>query len=611
MLSKGIIKQLPDAIANQIAAGEVIQRPASVVKELLENAIDAQSTQIQLIVKDAGKTLIQVVDNGKGMSPTDARLCFERHATSKISQVNDLFQLVTMGFRGEALASIAAIAQVTLKTRTAEDELGTMVQIEGSKALKQEVCQTAEGTSLEVKNLFFNVPARRQFLKSDTVELRHIYETFEQIALAHPEINFILFNNDAETYHLKSGNLKQRIIALFGAAYDERLLPIEEETDFLRIDGFVGKPKFAKKSKSEQFFFVNNRYIKSTYLHQAVISAYDTLLNKDNLPFYVINIQIDPTKIDVNIHPTKQEIKFDDERVVYTFINAAIKHALSAFNITPALDFDQELSLQYQEKEPTTPLPTFTQKFDNTPSGGTRSKENDWKEAFKTQTSSSKNFAVVPSSLSQSDTIETDSQEPADQGSLFGNKTALQAMQIHLQYILYPIKSGFILVDQQAAHERILFEKFEARNEKKTFPTQKLLFPITLKMGVNDSLLLQNILPDINALGYELSHFGGTDFVLYGVPTDIAQGNEQQVFEDLVQQFKNNTQDLNLDKRSLIAKVMARHSCIKHGTSLSLEEMTNLIDQLFACKLPYVAPNGSATFIKYSLAEVEKEFKKK
>ncbi len=640
-----IIKLLPDSIANQIAAGEVIQRPASAVKELLENAIDAGSNRIQLIIKDAGKTLIQVIDNGKAMSPTDARLCFERHATSKIRKADDLFSIQTMGFRGEALASIAAIAHVELKTRPEGDELGTRIVVEGSKVTVQEACHCSKGTSIAIKNLFFNVPARRKFLKSNPVETRHILDEFQRVALAHPEIFFTVHNNNHEIYHLKKGKEKQRIVAMMGKNFDERLVPIQEKNDFVKIYGFIGKPRFARRSRGEQFFLVNKRFIKSSNLNQAVLEAYDELLAKDTFPLYVIYIEIDPAKIDVNVHPTKQEIKFDDEQVIYTFINRAVKKALATYSITPTLDFDQEASLSFGSKSPsfkpttkfnsppskpkTTNFKTSnpSSKSPNRPRPSVTQNQNDnlkhWEDLYKTDTDKVPDngqkttkppqkqppqFTTVPSSLNrQRSSIETTEQKTLE------DKTEYQPFQIHQKYIVYHIKSGIIILDQQAAHERILFEKYRACLENKANSSQKLLFPHTLKLSAADAQLIQDILEEINILGYELEAQDDNTFIVYGTPSDLANGSNdlEQTFDHLIEQFKTNTQDLQLDKRTKLARAMARHSATKTGRVLTVEEMHALIDQLFACDKPYIAPNGRLTFIKQSLDEMDKMFQKK
>ncbi len=608
-----IIQLLPDAIANQIAAGEVVQRPASVVKELMENSIDAGCSSITLIVKEAGKTLIQVVDDGCGMSATDARLCFERHATSKIRQSEDLFRIKTMGFRGEAMASIAAIAHVELKTRKAEDELGTCIIIEGSEIKSQEPCQCDVGTSIAVKNLFFNTPARRNFLKSNPVENRHLIDEFNRVVLAHPEISFSMFSNGVETFRLNPGNLRKRVVGVMGEKYNKRLIPIEVDTDMLKVEGFVAKPEYARKTRTSRYIFVNRRFIKSGYLNHAVLKAYESLMPADHYPFFAIYLEIDPNKIDINVHPTKQEIKFDDERVVYTFLQAAIKRALGV-NIMPALDFDREASLDFgQVRSSNAPLDSQSSKRQSSyvaPTGdpmfdrmNQRQDSQNWEELYKILDNKEQSEPVQ-----QALTLESDLNN--SEQSLTSSIDRLPS-QIHQRFILTQIKSGFILVDQQAAHERVLYEQYLDRLENGERATQKLLFPQTIELAKSDHELLMDILPEITALGYEIEAAGEESFTIHGVPTDISPGEEQGIMESLIEQYRLNAGDLKLDKRSNLAQSMARQTAIKSGRLLGGEEMKNLVDQLFACQTPYVAPSGRLTFVKYSLAEIEKQFEQK
>jgi len=642
-----IIRLLPDAIANQIAAGEVIQRPASAVKELLENALDAGATRIQLIIKDAGKTLIQVVDNGKGMSPTDARMCFERHATSKITNANDLFAIKTMGFRGEAMASIAAIAQVELRTRRSEDELGTYLEIEGSKVVKQEPIGVAEGTSVCIKNLFFNIPARRKFLKSNPVERRHILEEFQRVALANPEIFFSLTSDGNELYHLRIGNLKQRIVAMFGKSFTKKIVPIEETTDYVAISGFVGKPEFTKKSRGEQFFIVNRRFIKSQKLHKAVIEAYDELLPGDTYPFYVVFIDIDPAKIDVNVHPTKQEINFDDEQIVHTFVNAAVKRSLATFMITPQLDFEQEVKWQYDPQSATpknnthpsttpkevslekdnTPIKNSPSKSSNSfktvtlPSRGNKKPERDWQEMFKTEPIDGPLETPVESTTEK--TENTDEQydvlpsrlERKQNKDLFPSKEkekiVFEPFQIHHKYIVYHIKSGIIILDQQSAHERILYEKFLAYINKNRGPVQQLMFPQQLVLSPVDAQLLTDISDDIAALGFDLEKSGLNTFAIKGMPPEMGNmGNIDRLFDGLLAQYRENEEMLQLERRNNLARALARQAAVKRKKVLTNTEMRSLIDQLFACEKPYIAPNGRKTFVKQSLDYLDKQFQK-
>ncbi len=633
-----VIQLLPDAIANQIAAGEVIQRPASVVKELMENAIDAGAKTVKLIIKDAGRTLIQVVDDGKGMSETDARLCFERHATSKIREAKDLFSIRSMGFRGEAMASIAAIAHVELKTCLKGEELGTKVTIEGSEIKQQEACQCPEGTSISVKNLFFNVPARRNFLKSNTVENRHIIEEFHRLTLANPNIGFSMTNNGVETIRLKAENLRKRIVNVFGDKYNKHLIPIGEETDILKISGFVGKPEFARKTKGNQYFFVNDRFVKSPYFNHAVVKAYSNVLPSGSYPFYAIYIDIVPNRIDINVHPTKQEIEFEDKRLVYTFIMSAVKRGLGV-NVMPSLDFDRE--------------PTFGDQYHSSPSNkGQMVGANPWIDSAKSDTSnksgfvppvkndpvfdrmnnrtSSKNWeelykvlgnpnekpapktSIEPETPNESHTISIFSRQDEDGNIVDTEEPAARRLpyQIHNRYILSQIKSGFILVDQQAAHERILFEKYLNSMRAEEPSTQKILFPLKLNLPPMDADLLKELLPDVNKMGYDLQEFGQNTFVIHGIPSYMTGGDELSIIEGLLEQYKL-SEELQLTPQISIARAMAMNTSIQGGKTLARPEMENLIDQLFACEKPYDALNGRQTIIKYKLDEIEKQFERK
>ncbi|OWY22561.1 DNA mismatch repair endonuclease MutL [Sphingobacteriales bacterium UPWRP_1] len=630
-----IIKLLPDSVANQIAAGEVVQRPASVVKELLENAIDAGATQIQLIVKEAGKKLIQVIDNGSGMSETDARMCFERHATSKIKNATDLFAIRTMGFRGEAMASIAAVAQVELKTRRPHDDLGTMVYIEGSEVKTHEPCQCAQGTSIAVKNLFYNIPARRNFLKSDAIEYKYILEEFQRVALANPNIGFRLFHNGAEIFHLPATNLRKRVVGLLGAAFNERLVAVELETDFLRIFGFVGKPDFARKTRGEQFFFVNERFIKSSYLNHAVMAAYQNLLPEQTYPFYLIFIDIDPARIDVNVHPTKQEIKFDNEQVVYTFVKTTVLRALGMHSITPSIDFDTNINLfpSAGGNEQFLPSAEGQKEPVNGISGGKgygSGGKNDtyrpvnrktipanWEELYQTE--------EVPQAEKPDEETEQpltwppfeEEQEPEtliipSRQQTMEQPEQVAPVQLHNTYVLSSIKSGFILIDQQAASERILYERYLKSFSQSKPATQQLLFPQTIDLPRPDAELLRHILPDFNALGYHLEEFGQHTFVLRGIPTDnTLKGEEQRIIENLLEQFKLNLAELKTGHRQTLAQTLARSNAIKRGEKLSAAHMLALVDQLFACDMPYATPTGKPTIVTYYLADIEKQFERK
>ncbi|RZK82116.1 MAG: DNA mismatch repair endonuclease MutL [Pedobacter sp.] len=618
-----IIQLLPDSVANQIAAGEVVQRPASAVKELLENAIDAGATKIQLIIKDAGKALIQVIDNGCGMSVTDARMCFERHATSKVRKAEDLFAIRTMGFRGEAMASIAAIAQVEMKTRRHEDELGTLIEIEGSSVVKQEPVATAQGTSICIKNLFYNTPARRNFLKSNPAEMRHIIDEFQRVSMAHPAIAFSLHHDGAEIYRLPSSALKQRVVHLFGNNYNERLIPVEEETTIINLKGFIGKPEFAKRTRGEQFFFVNNRFIKDPYLNHAVTRAYEELLPDENFPLYVLFIDIDPSKIDVNVHPTKTEIKYLEEKSIYAILHAAIKRSLGRFNISPTIDFDQEtgFSAMITHKAPEEIVPpTISFNPDFNPFVEERSVSRDASYASFSKSygggggmsPSTKNWGSLYE-IAKDDTHEQQTfgfqKEDTDEQELPAQK---QLMQLHNRYIISQIKSGLMLIDQQAAHERVLYERFLLHLEDRKGASQQSLFPQTVTLSPNDYELAKSLLDDIKSLGFEVREFGKNTLVIEGIPVDLGSSNinETQLFEHLIEGFKNSQQELKLDKRDALAKSMARNSAIKSGVALGQAEMNMLIEQLFACKTPNFSISGKPVIQTIGLAELDKKFDK-
>ncbi len=588
-----IIQLLPDSIANQIAAGEVVQRPASVVKELLENAIDAAATHIKLIIREAGKQAIQVIDNGAGMSGTDARMSFERHATSKISRTEDLYAIRTLGFRGEALASIAAVAQVDLKTRLHEEEIGTHLVIEGSKVVSQQPCETSAGTNLLVKNLFYNIPARRKFLKSNTVELRHILDEFQRVAIANPSIYFEVFHNNTETYHLRAGNLRQRVVSLFGKSMNDKLVPIDEENDLCNIAGFIGKPNAAKKSRGEQFFLINGRFIKSHYLHHAVTMAYENVIPPGTHPFYVLCLTMDPDRIDVNVHPTKQEIKFEDERLIYNLVKAAVRRALSQHNITPSLDFDQDPALaNIPEVRP----PSNREKI-IIPSSFSRegSTPGSWEELYRGLEKRTTDAPMGAPAESQLEAIDA----PMDRKTPY---------QIHESYIITQIKSGFILIDQQYAHERILYEQFLQSLGSQMASTQELLFPKTITLTTQESTLLQEMLPRVRDMGFDLTGFGKDSFILHGIPAHLSNlSDETALFRELLEQFKLNV-NLELGEEQRLALSLARSACIKRNTALSTVEMEALIDQLFACEVPFQSPAGKKCFLTFELDDLVLKF---
>ena len=608
---------------NGIAAGEVVQRPASAVKELLENAIDAGADKIRLIIKDAGKALIQVIDNGCGMSATDARMCFERHATSKINKAEDLFAIRTMGFRGEAMASIAAIAQVELKTKKQEDELGTCLNIEASEVINQEVCQAPNGSSISVKNLFYNIPARRNFLKSNPVETRHIIDEFQRVALAHPNIFFTLHHDEQEVYHLPVAPLKQRIIHLLGNNYNERLVPVDEDTSIIQVKGFIGKPAFAKKTRGDQFFFVNNRFIKDGYLNHAVMIAYEQLLPDDCFPLYVLFIEIDPAKIDINVHPTKTEIKYQDEKAIYAIIRSAVKRSLGKYNITPSLDFNQETAFDgLISSVPLEDLKAPSVNFNPNFNPFAEEKKSDREIPYlrninDTRQGIPKNWETLYE-INQQPTVIQSSFEIETEKSLQINDTEVATLasrmvfQLHQKYIITQIKNGLILVDQQAAHERILYERFLKQLDQNKGASQQSLFPQTVTLNTTDFALANELLPYLHALGFQIRDFGKNTLVVEGVPADLPENNDlATMLEELIEGFKNNHTVLKLDKRDNLARTLAKNAAIKAGTKLELAEMNDLVDQLFACEMPNAAINGKQIIVKITLDELAERFNKR
>ena len=617
-----IIQLLPDSVANQIAAGEVVQRPASAVKELIENAVDSGADKIQLLIKDAGKSSIQVIDNGCGMSVTDARMCFERHATSKIRKAEDLFAIRTMGFRGEAMASIAAIAQVELKSRRHEDELGTCIRIEASEVISQEPVSAVPGTSISVKNLFYNIPARRNFLKGNSVEMRHIIDEFQRVALANPEIFFTLHHDGNEVFHLPKGSLKQRIIHLFGNAYNQKLVPVEEDTSIIQLKGYVGKPEFAKKTRGEQFFFVNNRFIKDAYLNHAVLSAFQEVLQPDSFPLYVLFIEIDPSKIDINVHPTKTEIKYQDEKAIYAIIRSAVKRSLGKYNISPTLDFNQEtgFSQMITQKAPEDIVPpqiSFNPDFNPFATDLKPNRE----IPFLRNTGEPRK--EVPQNWGALYEIVQTENPQQEQFALGGNREIAlgsqpvqklgekQIFQLHNRFIISQIKSGFMLIDQQAAHERILYERFLEQLENRQGASQQSLFPQTVSLSASDFELVRELLPDIQALGFQIREFGRNTVVVEGIPADLGNNiSEVDMLEHLIEGFKNNLSDLKVSKRDNLARSLARNASIKTGTSLTALEMNLMIDELFACQMPNASLNGKPVIVTITLDELIQKFEK-
>ena len=612
-----IIQLLPDSVANQIAAGEVVQRPSSAVKELVENAIDSGADRIQLIIKDSGKSLIQVIDNGCGMSLTDARMCFERHATSKIHKAEDLFAIRTMGFRGEAMASIAAIAQVELKTRRHEDELGTLISIEGSEFLGQEPVSSPSGTSISVKNLFYNTPARRNFLKGNSIEMRHIIDEFQRVALAWPTIFFSLINDGSELFHLPQGSLKQRIIHLFGNSYNQKLVPIEENTNIIGLKGYIGKPEFAKKTRGEQFFFVNNRFIKDPYLNHAVLKAYEEILPEDSYPLYVLFIEIDPAKIDINVHPTKTEIKYQDDRSIYAIVRSAVKRSLGQYNITPTLDFNQEtaFSTLISDKDMTDivqPSIKFNPDYNPFNTEGNNASGSYFFRSFdKKPAETSRNWGSLYEIVSNSSNEQAQI-DLSDHTNLPNARIGeRQVFQLHGRFLVSQIKSGLLLIDQRAAHERVLYERFLQQLENQQGASQQTLFPKAVSLNAADFELLKEILPDIRALGFQIREFGKNSVVVEGIPADIGIAvNETEMLELLIESFKKSPAALKLNKRDNLARTLARNSAIKSGTILSTGEMNDLVDQLFACQSPAISLLGKPIIITLSLEELIQKFEK-
>lgn len=620
-----IIQLLPDNIANQIAAGEVIQRPASAVKELLENAVDASATEIKLIVTDAGKNLIQVVDNGKGMSETDARMAFERHATSKISNIEDLFKIKTMGFRGEALASIAAVAQVEMKTRKTDEEIGTCLEIENSIVKSQEPCATSAGTNICMKNLFFNVPARRNFLKSNAAEMRHIVDEFIRVAMAFPHTFFSLTSNGQQVFHLEAGSLKQRILQILGTAYSSKLVNVREETDYMNIYGFVGKPDTAKKTRGDQYFFVNNRYIKSAYLNHAVMNAFAEMIAKDSFPMYVLFIDLNPAQLDINVHPTKQEIKFEDEKIVYAFVQAGVKHALAQFSIAPSLDFSLNADIQQMEaiSKPANEerleaiassnlFKTFTQKNQAHKIEGTnRSELKHWKDFYEPSSQPlPSDLGTVTENTKPEQEFEYAGYSPLRQEPKFHLLPDATLVQLHNCYIITPTVEGFLLIHQQQAHERILYERYSEAANGKQMPAQRSLFPSVIELNAADSVLMEELLPDLKILGYLIEPFGNNTFVVQGTPADILQGNEKMVIELLLEQYKHFTSDIKFSKREKLIRCVAKQQAIKSGKALAQKEMTVLAEELFRCEVPNVTPNGTPTYLEFKGDYLERMFGK-
>jgi DNA mismatch repair protein MutL len=628
-----IIQLLPDHVANQIAAGEVVQRPASVVKELLENAVDAKATDIKLIIKDAGKSLVQVIDNGSGMNVTDARMCFERHATSKIRQAEDLFSLHTKGFRGEALASIAAIAHMEMKTKLEQEELGTHIIIEGSKFMSQDVAVLPKGTSFLVKNLFFNIPARRNFLKSDTVEYRHIIDEFQRVALAHPKIHFTFYHNGSDMYNLPPSSLRQRIVNFFGGKTNEKLVPVIEDTEMMNIQGFVSKPEFAKKNRGEQFFFVNDRFIKSPYLHHAVMAAYDGILKDGAQPSYYLYLTVPPNTIDINIHPTKTEIKFDNESAMYAILRASIKHSLGQFNVAPVLDFERDANLDtpYHYKNLDAEVPTIQIDTNFNPFAEEKPNKSYSSSSYKRVEPTATWESLYVDVKQDSNTVFGDNEFASSNNndfsfenneftfeneevtsSLFNDEdveqTVQKTYQIHKKYIVSPIKSGMVIVDQNRAHQRILYEQFLVNMTVHHASSQQLLFPINLFYTTSEMELIAELQPALENTGFVFEESNPDHIVISGIPVNSTESEVAAVLDQLLSDLHNGIPENSFSQNDTIAKSMAKSLAVKTGTYLTEKEQENLVNGLFACKDPNVSPFQKPTFITMRVEDLDKKF---
>lgn len=611
-----IIKLLPDHVANQIAAGEVVQRPASVVKELMENAIDAGASTIKLIIKDGGKTLIQVIDDGVGMSATDARLSFERHATSKIQKAEDLFNLHTKGFRGEALASIAAIAHVEMQTRTEADEVATCIKIEGGKVVSQEVTVAPKGTSMMVKNLFFNIPARRNFLKSNHVELRHIIDEFQRVALSHASIGFHMYNNGSELFNLPTSNIRQRIVNVFGGKTNEKLVPVTEETQVVQINGFISKPQFAKKSRGEQFFFVNNRFIKSPYLHHAILGAFEGLIKKENHPGYFLYLSVDPGSIDINIHPTKTEIKFDDEHTVYAILRSTVKHSLGQFNVMPSLDFEQDQNLEtpygYKDKSVEPPKVIVDAGFNpfkedtGTVKRSNFQKQNnkDWESLYVGMESNIGKNSDFSSVSFESDTIT---------GSIFENKkeavdTGSTTFQLRRKYIVTTIKSGMVVIDQSRAHQRVLYEKFLRNITVKEAVSQQLLFPLSLTFSKTDCAIIEEIQESLTTVGFVFGGIGEEEVTVTGLPLSVPESEVGIILDQLISDYQQDYVVEGFSQTDILSKTLAKSLAVKTGELLDSDSQLALVNDLFACKESEVSPFNKPIYVTITEDDIDKKF---
>lgn len=620
-----IIQVLPDSVANQIAAGEVIQRPASVIKELVENSIDAGATSIEINIKDAGRTLIQITDNGCGMSDTDARLSFERHATSKIRTAEDIFSIKTMGFRGEALASVAAIAQVECKTKRPENELGTHIIINGSEIEKQESISCKSGTNFIIKNLFYNIPARRKFLKSNNVEFGHIIGEFNRIALANPDVEFALHHNDKLVISLPTCTLKQRIVNLFGNTASKQLLPVETFTSIVKIHGFTGTPEMAKKKNNDQYFFVNDRFFRHKSFYAAVMRAYENLIQTGYYPSFFIFLDINPADIDVNIHPTKTEIKFTDEYQIAQILEASIREALGKHNIVPSIDFsdttdynDMFRPVDGEIKAPSIDVDfnynPFEKKTVTIPSGSgsfstkrqfDSGNEDNWEKIFENFNSQKlpqqreMQFETIQSSLNSNESDREEKITATDSGRF---------MQLKGRYILTTVKSGLMIIDQKRAHERILYEEFQSLLTDQKIATQTSLFPKTLQVSPEEHEILVELLEELNLLGYDIAEFGNNTFIINGTPSDLKTSDVESLIHSFIQQFRDNDENLKIDRKDNLARSLAKSMAIDYNKILSIEEMKKLTDQLFACSHPNLSADGKKCIEIMSIDDIIKRF---
>ena len=617
---QNIITLLPESVANQIAAGEVVQRPSSIVKELLENAIDAKATFIKLIVKDAGKTLVQVIDNGLGMNPVDARMAFERHATSKIKKAEDLFQIHTKGFRGEALASIAAVAQVELKTKRSEDSVGQLIEIEGSKFIKQEECQAQTGSSFSVKNLFFNIPARRNFLKDDNIELKHIIDEFERVCLPHNTIHFQLYSNGNEIYNLPPASLIERISGLFSRTLQGKLLQINEVTDVVKISGYIGKPDSAKKRRGDQYFFVNDRFIKSPYLHHSIAEAYRELISNDSHPAYYLFLEVNPEFIDINIHPTKTEIKFQDEKIIYAILHSAVKRALGKANLAPSLDFNSEMSFEIDYTKSVS-QPTVNVNRDYNPFNNSSSQPSNSTSSYKVvpesahQKNNKQNWESLYQNYNQTDykkeleNLQLEKQ--AEQTNIEHQTFTHKGFQLYNKYIISAHENGLLVIDQQRAHERILYEHYVSSKERNVAAaSQQVLFPVTIELTPNDFVLLETLMPHFKILGFEIEHFGKNTIIVQGTPAELGEFNTQEMVEGILETYKLNTFDTKIDIFDNMCKSMAKNAGIKYGKPLNEQEIILMLENLFSCEDPMYSPNGKVVIMEMSKLELDAFFKK-